>query len=373
MNEPRRTVGDEVLEDLTTLLQEGKISSVTSPLRSVSSPARVAQNMMQGAGKTIAEQKETIARLEQERKQGALTVLLDPKEIAPSKFANRHALSLSQDDEEFLQLLQSLRSNEQDQPILVRPSPADAEHGKPYEIAFGHRRHAAALILDQERLPEGWKIKAHIKGLSDLELVEVMDRENTDRKNISPYENGLHFIQCLREGLYEHQADLARRRNISKALVLRYIQIAELPEEILRAFKDPRAIRVAWLQDIRKALSSNEQATLAMAKELAESSQALDPEAVCTALVKGAKPSDGASSKSRHALAEEQIFRLPGSKRVGLSIVPKRGSVRIKWGKGIGLDYQKQFAAALRAFVQEQLRTAPPPDPVHGARKDSAP
>lgn len=367
MNEPRRSVGDAVLDDLNSLLKEGKVSSVTSPLRSISSPARVAKSMVQGAGKTIAEQKETITRLEQERKSGSLLVLLDPKDIAHSKFVNRHALSLSTSDSEFSELVESLRTQGQDQAILVRPAPPEAEHGKPYEIAFGHRRHAAALIIDEERQPDGWKIKAYIKELNDLDLVAVMDRENAQRKDISPYEIGWHFLKCLQEGIYSSQRDISRHRGLSNVLVHKYIQVAELDEAILSAFGDPRAIRLRWIQELQQALSSNKEEVLKTARALANGTEKHTPEEVLNTLIEGPNKTHlSHETSARKARAEEQIFRLPGSKKVGLKlvtkIVPKQGATRIKWGFGIDVDYQKQFAGALKAFIEKHLEENPPPE-----------
>lgn len=330
------------------------------PRAPVSHVGKMGQAMVGGLARENERLKDELTTLREEREHGTLILELDPKEIAHSRFVNRHALSLSLEDPDFKVLLDSLRRNEQDQAILVRPSPPGAPHGKPYEVAFGHRRHTAALLIDQEKQPEGWKIKARVKTLSDLELVEVMDRENAERKGISPYETGCHFLKCIQEGLYKSNADLAEKKQLTRQTISKYIQIAELPEPVLRAFKDPRTIKIAWIQPLQQALSTHRDALLAKATGLAEDKGTLEPESVLKALLKP-PATERSRQLAQNANTGERVFRLKGSSRVGLRIIPKNGSLRLKWGRGVDASYQQQFALLLQEFAEKHLWENPPP------------
>src|SRR5688572_28443859 len=91
-----------------------------------------------------------IDALEAERTAGGVILEIDPEEIGHSKFVNRHALSLQLADQDFDALVASMDRDRQDQDIVARPTPNFTPHAaadcKRYEVAFEHRRHAAALV-----------------------------------------------------------------------------------------------------------------------------------------------------------------------------------------------------------------------------------
>ena len=73
------------------------------------------------------------------------------------------------------------------QAIKVRPIPGTEP--QEYEIVFGHRRHRACLDL-------GLEVLATIESIDDKELFKEMDRENRQRADLRPYEQGLMY-GCL--------------------------------------------------------------------------------------------------------------------------------------------------------------------------------
>ena len=298
----RRSVGDAVLEDLDALMKTGSMGSVTSPARSYSTPTKLGQEMLAGAGQTIARQKETIERLEGERKAGLVVLRLDPKRIRRSSFANRHENSLASTDEAFATLKKDIRERGQLDPIRVLPVSGETQID--YEIVYGHRRHAACLELDRE-IPSGFPILA----LLDAEAADArqhvlrMHSENYARSDLSPFEYGRMYASWLQAKCFRNQEDIAVAIGLDQSMVSTYIRIARLPSPVFAAFGDPRTISVRWARELAAILKSAEAKVLAAAAEIARRPGPRDPVAVLRELVQAAR----ASSSARPATKTETV------------------------------------------------------------------
>jgi ParB/RepB/Spo0J family partition protein len=77
-------------------------------------------------------------------------------------------------------LAQTLHLEGQLQPCVVRPSPDDADHEKPFELVFGHRRLAAARRLEWESL------RCEVRPVDDSRTITQMIVENFQREDLSP-------------------------------------------------------------------------------------------------------------------------------------------------------------------------------------------
>lgn len=319
--------------------------------------ARVGERLAGGLANENEHLKSQIQTLEAERQQGGVILEVSPSEVGHSRFANRLVLSLQKTDPDFVLLVESMRQDGQDQEILVRPTPAGADHPERFEIGFGHRRHAAAAVLNSE-IEGGFKIKIRVKSMTDRELVEQMDRENEMRKSLSAYERGCEFLACLKEGVYESQTALAKARQLTEPSVTKYIQVAELPDFVVKAFRDPRVIRLNWIQDLVRVLKQHRSDMESIAERLAAPEKStLSPDAVCAALLRAADSKPTAASSP----PAEQTFRIPGSQRVAFRTIRRPGSLRIKFGPGIDEAYQREIARKVTEYANEQVRAAPPP------------
>jgi len=185
----KRSVGDAVLEDLDALIKGGGMDSVAPPARSYSTATKLGREMLEGAGPTIARQKETIGRLEAERAEGMVVLRLDPRRIRASSFANRHRKSLEAADPQLIALKSDIQRRGQLDPIRVRP--IANENGVDYEIVYGHRRHAVCLALNGET-EGGFPILALLdaNAADAREHVLRMHSENFARSDLTPYEYG---------------------------------------------------------------------------------------------------------------------------------------------------------------------------------------
>ena len=209
------------------------------------------------ASATVGQQLDTLRERLKAFEGAKPAVQLDPAQVRPSKWTNRHESAYaSAAFERFKDNIDLADGN--GQPILVRR----IDDG--YEIVCGHRRHRAcqelclpvfAVVIDEP--------------LSDLELFFAMERENREREDLSPYDQGRMYVHALESGLFTSQRKLAVAIGVSHTWVCKALQIARLPAEVIDAFTDPTAIKPAHAEDIVAALAAGSAAVLRRAAELA--------------------------------------------------------------------------------------------------------
>ena len=285
----RRSVGDDVLEDLDAAIRAGTIGAVAPVARTYSTPTKLGREMIEGAGLTIARQKDTIERLESERVAGLVVLRLDPKRIRASEFANRHQRSLDPGDPAFIALLGDIRRRGQLDPIRVRPLAGSPDFD--YEIVYGHRRHAVALTLDAE-VDGGFRVLALLdaSAADAREHVLKMHSENFARSDLSPFEYGQMYLSWLEAGCFKTQGEIAAAIGLDQSVVSTYLRIATLPDPVLAAFGDPRTIALRWARDLSAALKTAESKVLAHATDIANRSDQTEAPAVLRELVAAAAP-----------------------------------------------------------------------------------
>lgn len=205
----------------------------------------------------VGELEQEVSRLAGER--GALQ--LDAREIAPSRWANRHADSFKGPEFEAFKS-EILDAGGNVQPILVRPLEGAVPGAARYEVVFGHRRHRACLEL-------GLPVNAVVKALSDRDLFGHMERENRLRRNLSAYEQGLMYRKALEEGMFPSLRQLAAFIGRAPGDVSNALHIAQLPQPVLDAFPSPNDIQFRWIKKLKDALDRDRQAVLAAANHAA--------------------------------------------------------------------------------------------------------
>jgi len=292
----KRSVGDAVLEDLDALIKGGGMDSVAPPARSYSTATKLGREMLEGAGPTIARQKETIGRLEAERAEGMVVLRLDPRRIRASSFANRHRKSLEAADPQLIALKSDIQRRGQLDPIRVRP--IANENGVDYEIVYGHRRHAVCLALNGET-EGGFPILALLdaNAADAREHVLRMHSENFARSDLTPYEYGQMYASWLAAKCFKNQEDIAAAVRLDQSMISSYVRIYRLPAPVLAAFGDPRVISVRWSRDLAAALKLAEAKVLAVAREISARDGDQDPQAVMRELVQASQaPREGRSA-----------------------------------------------------------------------------
>lgn len=176
-------------------------------------------------------------------------VELDPALVETSFVEDRlsHAAGL---DEDFENLVESIRQNGQQVPVLVRPHPEKSGH---YQTAYGHRRLRAAQRI-------GKPVQAIVRELSDVQLVLAQGKENTERRDLSFIERAF-FARNLVERGFERGL-VQDALSIDKAEMTRFLQVAAaVPYPIVRAVGPaPKIGRPRWVRFAELLKSSEAQA-----------------------------------------------------------------------------------------------------------------
>ncbi|MDI7864976.1 plasmid partitioning protein RepB [Rhizobiaceae bacterium n13] len=189
---------------------------------------------MRGAGKSLVRSLDELAKQADKFLEGEAIVELDPTQIEGSFIKDR----ISEDDSEFRDLVEAIRTRGQDTPILVRPHAKLDGH---YQVVFGHRRVRAAREL-------GRKVRAVVKSIDDRAHVIAQGQENSARANLSFIERAL-FAKRLDDFGYDREvissALAANASSISKMMT-----VAERvsPDVIEKIGSAPGVGRERWVE-----------------------------------------------------------------------------------------------------------------------------
>ncbi|SOE06214.1 chromosome partitioning protein, ParB family [Variovorax sp. YR752] len=199
---------------------------------------------------------------------------LDPATIRASRWANRHPASF--ENAEFAGLKADVeQAGGNVQPILVRPV---ADEPGQYELVFGHRRHRACLELGIPVLAAIW-----LDELGDAELFAAMDRENRERADLSPYEQGVMYQRALEEQLFPTQRQLAEKLGVSHTWIRKALMVAQLPSAVLECFRSPLEVQHRHAEQLNAALDKDRRSVLKRAEKVR--GQKLAPAAVVARLL----------------------------------------------------------------------------------------
>lgn len=234
---------------------------VPAPSGSVTVPTvRTGPGQMMLARKAQLENEQLRAKLAEY--DGTLPVRkMDPGTIRRSALANRDESEFV--TPEFMRLKSEIEAAGGNvQPIRVRPVAAAQGAVERYEIVFGHRRHRACMEL-------GIPVLAMIEEANERELWIAMDRENRERKSLSPWEQGCSIKRALDAGLFPSIRRLAEEAGIDQSNATKFVQLARLPREVVDAFASPSDIQMLWAPKLVAALDRDPQGLLARAQAIA--------------------------------------------------------------------------------------------------------
>ncbi len=270
--------------------------------------------MLQFRGQMLAVEGELGKLREQlQEHEGSIpTRKLDPRNVFPSRWANRHPASF--DTAEFARLKQDIElAGGNVQPISVR---ALAERPGQFEIVFGHRRHRACSEL-------GIPVLATVdkNAVSDHELFSAMDRENRERADLSAFEQGLMYRRALDEKLYPSNRRLAEALGVSHTWVANVLLVADLPAPVVECFRSPLEIQHRHAKAIAAALEADRKAVLRRAEKL-RSLERPRTAAVVVAVLLGAarEPAESAPVQQALEVAGRPVGRWSKDREGRLSI-----------------------------------------------------
>ena len=284
-------IGDRILASTAGLASAGRNESSQANNASSAGTARTAPGQMLAMHSGMSAMREELQALHARLKQfdGSMpTRCIDPASIKPSRWANRHEASF--ETQAFTSLRASIdHAGGNSQPILVR-STSESQ----FEIVFGHRRHRACAELGLPVMAVVWD-----RPMSDAELFASMDRENRERADLSPYEQGSSFQAAIESGLFPSMRRLAESLGISHTWVRKALMVVQLPPPVLSAFRTPIEIQPKHAEAIHAALEVDRRAVLRRAELLHASTHRLGPQQVVHQLT--SRPSDDSRKNQMRA------------------------------------------------------------------------
>jgi ParB family chromosome partitioning protein len=275
--------------------------------------------------------------------------LLDPRQIVLTRWADRHPDSFTSQAFSELKLeIESAGGNVQ--PIKVRPrrGPAgELGEGARFELVYGSRRTRACLEL-------GLPVRAVIDdNIDDQALYVQMQRENRGRANLSAWEQGVSYHKALKEGLFPSARRLAEQIGLDHSNVAKALRVADLPQEIVGAFRSPVEIQFRWAVALDKTYQQTPDAVLAAARMLAGRSPRPGAAEVFRALTDAVAPKGKGNPKDA-----AQTFTLTDGKK-GVIRAGKGGAVTVELPRGaLSQAHWSAFEAGLQTLLSE-LQKAP--------------
>jgi ParB family chromosome partitioning protein len=218
-------------------------------------------------------------------------------------------------------LIEGFKSmGKQEFPAIVRRVEGQGEVD--YEVICGARRHWTANYL-------GWKLLVEVRELDDEQAFRLADIENRDREDISDYERALDYKKALTL-YYTNQKQMAERLEVTVDWLSRFLALADLPDEIVGAYRDVTEICVAHGRALAAGLKDPKTRRRILATAQALHGQGLDGKAVIGRLKKAASQTTQTTRKpplaSYQTTTGKPMLTIDRKGRDGLSIIVEPGS-----------------------------------------------
>ena len=167
------------------------------------------------------------------------TIRIRPEECTIWPGNARDYASLS--PERCASLIDSIREeNGNREPVVIRRTP---EGAKPYELIVGTRRHFSVSWLRAHHHAQ-IDLIARIETLDDEGAFRLADIENREREDVTDLERARNYQHAVDAYYHGVRAHMAERLAIGKQNLHNLLQLAELPEEVVRAFASMADLKV---------------------------------------------------------------------------------------------------------------------------------
>jgi ParB/RepB/Spo0J family partition protein len=233
------------------------------------------------------------------------------------------------DESELAALSHSVREHGVLQPILV------VQDGDRYKVIAGERRLRAAKMAGMDRIP------ARVLSTHDQATHEISLRENLDRVDLHPIEEGEGYVSLLEAGLYSSHDAIAKGFGKPKSRVTECIGFTRLPElsqhELMRrGLKSRSLLRQLLIVDPAQHMALIEEASRQEEAEPAQPAQDAEP---------AAPRGDRKPVKNFEFRMDAKSLSVPG----------------FKWKAGEGREKLEAYAGAVRlllAQLEERIKAA---------------
>jgi len=178
-----------------------------------------------------------------------------------------------------------------------------------YEVICGARRHWTSSYL-------GWKLLIEVRDMDDEEAFRIADIENRSREDISDFERAQDYKNALTL-YYTSQKQMAERLEVSVTWLSRFLALAEMPTEIVGAYRDVTEIKEHHYRELSKWLKDRQARAKIIEKAKSLKGQSLEGKQVLAELKK-------AISKTKTAQADLPQYVSSEGKPI-VTITKKRG------------------------------------------------
>lgn len=180
--------------------------------------------------------------------------LVDPARCRMWIGHNREYGALS--EERCRDLIESLKAQgRQEVPALVRRLRDDPDFD--YEVICGARRHWSVSWLRAHNYPD-FRFLIEVRELTDEEAFRLSDLENRAREDISDFERARDYLRALDHYYEGRQNRMADRINVTTSWLSRYLDLARLPSEIVRAFASVHDLGIRHVTQIKPLLKPDD-------------------------------------------------------------------------------------------------------------------
>ncbi|AKH18951.1 ParB/RepB/Spo0J family partition protein [Sphingomonas sanxanigenens] len=244
-------------------------------------------------------------------------------------------------EERCADLIESIKAQgRQEMPAIVRRVSGDPAHD--FEVICGARRHWSISWLRAHNYPD-FKFLVDVREIGDEEAFRLADIENRARDDLTDLERARDYLRALDAYYDGRQKTMAERLKVSESWLTRYLDLARLPAELIRAFVNPQelgirnaiALKALLKPGDRKARAFNEADRLAEAQ--AASGEAMPVLDVIKALSLAVDPPKRSGSPKRSGKPEtvsnaggKPVLRIEGADRKGirLTLLSRGGASR---------------------------------------------
>lgn len=231
------------------------------------------------------------------------------------------------DDDQLLELSQSIRAHGVIQPILVRRAASDA-----YEIVAGERRWRAAKLANLQSIP------IIVQSMTDEMAAAVALIENIQRESLNVVDEAEGLRRLMQEFGLSHQA-LAQAVGKSRASVSNVLRLLEADPVVLAALKAGRLS----MGHARALLSLTASQQIKVSEQIQQGQWSVrQTEQWVKRLLKGGRPNISLPDYSLQAKQLEQQFKAKVSIK---SNVRGGGQIKVKFANAAELDNLMQLLA----------------------------
>ncbi|SEJ80215.1 chromosome partitioning protein, ParB family [Sphingobium sp. AP50] len=238
-------------------------------------------------------------------------------------------------------LIESIKAQgRQEMPAIVRRLAGDPTYD--FEVICGARRHWTISWLRAHNYPD-FKFLVDIREIGDEEAFRLADIENRARDDLTDLERARDYLRALDAYYGGRQRTMAERINVTESWLTRYLDLARLPDALMKAFPEPQGLTIRNVMALKPLLKPEEKRARVfkeaglLAKRQADEGQSMPILDVIKALAlagdppkKSGSPKRSGSPATVSSAAGKAMLRIEGADRKGirLTLLPRGGATR---------------------------------------------